>query len=318
MELKKFKKIWGIYLCDTDQGIKMVQPVRIKEERIWFQHSAKEYIYQQGFTQFSRFHLSEQQTPYHVQGRTIYVMEDWEEGTELDFTNFDDVKKATKLLGTFHAASKGMRPMQEAETVSAISIVPTQMKRRTKEIQRFRRRIYEHGRLSDFDLLFIRYYSYYYGLALDALKRLEKPVCSQWIRTFKENEYLCHGNFIHHNILTGRKGLWLKDFSHCSYHIPLYEFACFVNKTMQKSGFDADRALEMFQIYKTYMEHGDGLEELFFSLLIFPERFLKYCNLYYNQRRSNPSTKYLEKMTELVDTQQEHEQFIMEIKKELL
>lgn len=318
MELKNYKKIWGIYLCDTDQGVKIVQPVRMKEERIWFQHSAKEHVYQQGFTQFSRFHLSQQQTPYYTQGQKIYVMEDWEEGAELDFTDFNSIRRATELLGTFHAASKGMRPVQEAGLISATSMVPDQMKKRTKEIRRFRRRIYDHPRLSDFDLLFIRHYSYYYGLALEALTLLEQPVCKHWIQSFKEDPYVCHGDFTHHNVVMRSEGLWLKDFSRCKYHIPLYEFTCFVNKAMQKGGFDADRALEMFHVYKKHISNDDGLEKLFLSLLLFPEGFLKYCNLYYNQRRGNPSTKYLEKMAGLVETQQEHEQFIVKMKKELL
>ena len=318
MELKNYKKVWGIYLCDTDQGVKVVQPVRMKEERIWFQHSAKEHVHQQGFTQFSRFYLSQQQTPYYTQGRKTYVMEDWKEGEELDFTDFNKVKKATELLGRFHGASKGMRPVQQAEIIAARSAVPDQMKKRTKEIRRFRKRIYEHPRLSDFDLLFIRYYAYYYGLAVEALTLLEQPTCQHWIQSFKEDPYVCHGDFTHHNIVVREDELWLKDFSKCTYQNPLYEFTCFVNKTMQKAGFNPEYALEMFNIYKAHMDHDEGLEQLFLSLLIFPEDFLKYCNLYYNQRRGNPSTKYVEKMSELVKGQEEHKKFIIEMKKSLL
>lgn len=318
MELKNYKKMWNIYLCNTDQGLKILQPVRGQEGRIWFQHSTKEHLYRQGFKQISRFYLSAQETPYYTYNRQRYVLEDWEDGEELDYTDFESIQQVTELLGSFHQASKGMCPFKEADIVSYYSIFPNQMEKRTMELHRFRKRVYEHRRLSDFDLLLIRYYSYYYGLALESLTLLEQGPCQVVMNTLKKAHYVCHGDFTHHNVRKTEKGWRISDFSLCSYHIPIYEFTRFVNKTMRKSQWSVERALKMFEIYKQYIYESKGMEQLFLSLLMFPEEFWKLCNLYYNQRRTYPSKKYLEKMQELIETQEEHQQFLKEMKKHLL
>ena|GEM_PF-700522 len=318
MRLKDYQKIWGMYLCNTDQGAKILKPVYMKEGQIWFQHSTKEYLYKQGFQQCSRFYVSDQKTPYYVHDGQIYIMEDWREGEELDYTDFQSVQEVTKLLGSFHYHSKGMSPLKGSDPISYLSNFPYQMEKRIIELNHFRKRIYKHRRLSDFDLLFIRYYPYYYELAIESLTLLESTSCRALIQKLKQDQYVCHGKFIHHNLIKTEVDWWIQDFSYCSYHIPIYEFTSFVNKTMQKSEWDTEKALTMFEIYKPYIGYNDDLELLFLSLLLFPERFWKLCNQYYNQRRTHPAKKQVEKMQELVEKQEDHKEFLKSIKQILL
>ncbi|WP_341876095.1 CotS family spore coat protein [Defluviitalea saccharophila] len=309
-KLKAYTPFRNSFICETNQGIKVIQAMDGDIPQLLFQHSAKEHLYQNGFKWVDRFYISERNAPYYIHEGTIYVMTDWVDGRECDFDSLEDIIKAVSTLADMHKVSKGMIPVEGSRIKYDERSLPLVIKKRTNELSTMKKRINKQSRMSDFDLVFLKHYRYYEELCMRSLEWLEKSDYNAIHQKVKKEKWFYHNDYTYHNLIMVPSGdLYVTHFEECRYGLPIYDLVSVLKKIMKKHNWDIHIASKLLSLY---MEKVNISEEknILISLLILPDDFLKVCNRYYNTRRAWASQSLLRKLNLIIEQKENVAQFI--------
>ncbi|KAE9636070.1 MAG: hypothetical protein PWP07_1034 [Epulopiscium sp.] len=309
-KLETYTHFRNSFICETNQGIKVIQAVDGDIPQLLFQHSAKEHLYQNGFKWVDRFYISENNAPYYIHEGTAYVMTDWVDGRECDFDHLEDIKKAISTLADMHKVSKGLIPLEGSRIRYDERSLPLVVQKRISELTTMKKRINRQSHMSEFDLIFLKYYKYYEELCKRSLEWLNRSNYNETKEKVKKEKCFCHNDYTYYNLLIAPSGaLYVTHFEECRYGLPIYDLVSVLKKIMKKHNWDITIANELLSLYMDKVNIDDE-KNLLVSLLILPDDFLKVCNRYYNTRRAWASQSLLRKLNLIIEQKENVAQFI--------
>jgi len=313
--LKTYTPFRNSFICKTNQGIKIIRAVNEDIPNLLFQHSAKEYLYANGFKWIDRFHISDKNAPYYIHDGVIYIMTDWVDGRECDFGNPIDIKKAISNLGYMHKKSKGMTAIEGSRIRYYGDDLPLIFRKRVKEFNTMKKKINRQSHMSDFDILFLKHHKDYEEFSLKAIEHLKKAYYSEISKEMRKSKYICHNDYTYHNLIMVSEGhLYVTHFEKCKYGLPVYDLASVLKKIMKKHGWNIQMLNELLALYNKEFTI-EGMKNILISLLIFPTDFWKTCNKYYNSKRAWPSRNLIRKLNSIVEQKENLIEFIRYIDK---
>lgn len=326
----------GTFQCETDQGLALLKEYHHSLRRLALEYEWKEKLAEAGFSLTDRYFLSrEDSLVVYDRYHTPFVLKHYFSGRECDLTSRGDVRAACANLAQLHSVSAtipdppfaqtggspcaGSEPDLPGRNPSFICKnieSPAQMfARRNQELKTIRRFISRVNHKKSFELLYMKYFPYYYAEAERALAALRER--------FPEGpgtaSGVCHGAYHQHNILMLPDGsVATIGFESVCYQPFLMDLYLFLRKTMEKSHYD-------FRLFENgvagYGEHlpvsGEDLCFLYY-LFLYPEKFWKISNQYYNRRKSWQPPKMCEKLERIAAQNEERLHFLEQFSRYLL
>lgn len=287
----------GTFQCETDQGLAL-----LKEYHHSLLHLAREYewteaLASEGFSATDRYFLSKENSlvvydRYH----TPFVLKHYFNGRECDCQSSTDVFSACRNLARLHRTSSSVSvlPQDQIQT-EPIDLLFT---RRNRELCRINRFISKVSRKKPFETLYIKYFPLFYEeacRALEDLKRLEHSGA-------KTEAGICHGSYQHHNILFLPDGtIATVNFESICCQPYLMDLYLFLRKILEKNQYDYaffETGLKGYTDVRPITE--DDLRFLYF-LFLYPEKFWKISNHYFNHKKSWISPRMEEKLLRLLE-----------------
>lgn len=281
------------YLCKTEKGILEVRKSNVSQKSILFEHDLKEYLFQKGFCNISRFMITQQCFPYFTYEGNDYVVEN-----ALETQAFEEEEKQTFLIGAktlaqFHNAAKGL---ESAEGYFTSNKRLEQYEKRKMELLKIKKRIEKQSGYSTLDLLVKKQFAYYIE-KLEESKKLFLEVCNDSIKQIQQQKTVCHNAFKGENIRKDEKNnVFITGFSKCSYDDTMADFAMYLKRFLKKQQWDADIAEKMLSAYESEKPLSAQDKKMLLALFLYPEKFLSLCNEYYNRRQVCVSPAMLERM----------------------
>lgn len=278
---RKFKscsKVRGTYICCTDNGMKQIKKLETTKEAVLFQNTAKELLHNKKFNNIDRFYTSADGMPYYIFNDTIYVMSDYIEGVECDLSK--NLKLSVEQLAQMHIAAQGLNKCNTPLDMIAF------YKKRIIEMSRLKKRINNMSSLSDLDIMILKNYDYYYNQCLKAIDILENSEYKQLAQGAKNQGLFCHNNYREENIIINVNGTYTVNFENCSCDIQMVDLANIIRRYMKKPYCEETEAYQLLEIYNNIRPISKEEMKVLLAMLIFPYKFIKVCNLYYNKRRS--------------------------------
>lgn len=308
--LKTYTPFRNSFICETNQGVKVIKAIDGDIPQLLFQHSAKEHLYEKGFKCIDRFNISDKNTPYYIHEGIVYSMTEWVEGRECDFDNIYDIIKAISTLADMHKVSKGLIPVEGSQIKFDERDFFLIINKRIKELYTVKKRITKQSNMRDFDLLFLKHYKYYEGLCIRSLEWLNKTNFIEIKIKAEREKYFYHNDYTYHNLLMVPNGsLYVTRFEKCRYGLPIYDLVSVLKRIMKKQEWDIKLAYKILSLYSEKVNISEE-KNLLISLLIFPNDFLKVCNRYYNTRRTRVSQNLLKKLILIIEQKQNVAKFI--------
>jgi hypothetical protein len=86
-----------------------------------------------------------------------------------------------------------------------------------------------------------------------------------------------------------------------SYGISVSDFVNFLRKTMEKNNWDENLGFSMLHWYDAQAPLSKEDYQVIYSLLLFPEKFWKIANHYYNSHKAWLSGRDIEKLDKLIE-----------------
>ena len=163
---------------------------------------------------------------------------------------------------------------------------------------------------TEFELHVMQSFDAYYGQALEAEKGLEPLDQNQ-----AENRlFLCHGDLDQHHILPGNQEAVFIEFSQMHLGHQVSDLYRFMRKVMENHGGDESLGGAMLDASDAVQPMGAKERQYLYFLFLYPEKYWKQLNYYYNANKVWIPEKNVEKLKTLESQKEARRRFLSRIK----
>ncbi|GKX28564.1 spore coat protein [Vallitalea longa] len=317
IKVKNGYKGRGAYILDTNKGLKLFKEIRMHREKIKFMYEIEEYLYKKGFTNIDRLTMSRDKNPFCEDDGTIYIMKNWVNGREIFFNDEEEIYDSVKNLAVLHKCGSNFPIGSKYKNYVKLGSLPNKLNRHNIELVRIRNKIRKMGKWSEFDICFLSSFNYYYKKAVEALSLIELSEYNNLVNGYHKSNVITHGQYIHHNILVSNKKLHTMNFEYCNIDIPVIDLYRLMRKVLEKNDWNIGLGIEAIEKYISINPLSKEELDILLYLIMYPEKFWKISNYYFNLNRAWKPKQSLIKLNKLINQKEKKERFIRELKKTL-
>ena len=286
----------GTFQCETEQGLALLKEYHGSLQKLALEYEWKEKLAEAGYAATDRYFLTKEESLVtYDRYRTAFILKHYFKGRAASCRNLAFLHKVSSSIEEI--------PFENLKTESTSHL----FERKNRELRSIRKFIgHVHGK-NDFELLYMKCFDSFYEEASYALSRLLKV----------EPELadtgcgVCHGAYHYHNVLIlPDYSVATVNFESMCYQPYLLDLYLFLRKTLEKNHYDYsffEAGISGYSIYRRLAEK----DFLFLYLLfLYPEKFWKISNQYYNHRKSWIPPKTLEKLQKVLAQNEERHTFL--------
>jgi CotS family spore coat protein len=234
-----------------------------------------------------------------VDGRVYFLRKTWQ-GRECDTRNDQEILGVIRNLARLHLLL-GECPCENPwEQLPAGS--PAQ--KHTRELKKVKNYLRGKKKKNEFEIEFLRGYPHYLEQATQVIE-LEKE-----LQIPADARRLCHGDVNQHNLLFTEKGLALVGFEKLGMDLWVSDLTNFMRKILEKQGWNGGLGMDMVMAYNGVRELAPWELKQIYLRLLYPEKFWKIVNHYYNGRKTWVSGRDIEKLRRLSEQESAREEFL--------
>mgnify|MGYP000007725265 FL=1 len=266
----------GAFICDTDQGMKIVKAYHRSPQRLEFEQLVKYTIRDRGYYYVDQL-LPNKEGQYLNNNKDgqMYTVRDWFEGRECDVKNAADVLAAVRQLAVLHMLMR--RCDLSEDRVEQFSFQDTRqifLKRR-KELRAIYSYIRQKKQWNDFEKLYMQLYGDCMKEADAALSELNQFDFDGLRKKALDERTLCHGDFNYHQVILNRKYTAVVNFDKMHYDIQVKDLYQFLRKVLEKNNWDSSLGTMIMDTYLSVRTLSEEERRVLYAMLTFPEKFLE-------------------------------------------
>lgn len=288
----------GAVMLETDQGLKLLKEFAGSKTRLPYEQLLLEKLEEQKVCRVDRAVPNREGELVTVGEYEIpYLIKNWPAGKECDTKSEEDLLKSMRVLARIHRTARGVWKVQgEERKYLQGQERREEFQRHNRELKRVQSFIRTRHKKSDFELLYLKYADGFLCDGTAALERLENSACASLYERAQQEEHICHGEYIHHNILMNRQEIAVVNFQHCEINVQVNDICLFLRKIMEKQNWNENLAGHMLAAYERELPlSGEELQYLA-ACLSYPEKAWKLANHYYQTNKAWVPEKSAEKL----------------------
>lgn len=301
----------GGWICQTNNGPVLLKLYPYGENHLIYESMLKYVIEDRGFRQVDNF-------LYNKEGQILttaadgkkYVMKRWFDGRECDLKNTFQVNEAVRTLALLHKAMSHIH--FECPWMVHAKGTPTDQlfSKRIKELRHIRSYMQGKRGSHPFETLFLKWFEPFYDQAICAEKILKDIDYKTMYASAIEDGVFCHGDYSHHHVMIYKSTTAVINFDKAVMNIQVCDLYYFLRKAMEKWGWNVEKGKNIIDVYQQYKALTPMEKQLLYALLLFPEKYWKVANRYYNGRKCWTSAVNMEKLEKCTDQWQLRQAFM--------
>lgn len=324
----------GAFILETDRGLKLLKNFEGSKNRVEFENTLLEYLTDQDYPYidlYVRNTMNEIITE--DSSGSKYVLKNWFPGEECNLRDESDVADAAVNLANLHTLLREVPLTEEQVLHNSYVDLMELFDKRNRELKRVRGYIREKRKKNEFEMCYMSCYDEFYAQAQAATKILGESNYSGLLKSAIKNRCICHGNYTYHNVImfkSGRLGYektlpagydtWQRvdkrdalsaaglgrrttnsnmattNFEKAYVGIQIMDLYHFMRKVMEKNDWDLDLGSMILDTYSTILPVDREEQKLLYVLLLYPEKFWKITNFYYNGKKSWVPQRNIQKL----------------------
>lgn len=308
----------GAYVLDTDQGQKLLCSYEGSDSRMEFEDLIKQQVMENGYENIDLFVRNNQGSIITTNsvGEKFFI-KDWFDGEECSLKKEDKTLLAVRNLARLHLCMQHIKLTDEQKLAFAQSDLSITLEKRTRELKRVKTYIRERKQKSEFELYYLTVCEKFYKDAIEAMELLKEIPYAAMLKASIEEGMLCHGSYTYHNIFLlseSSQGIVCKaaelesdnlvattNFEKAECGLQLFDLYYFIRKAMEKNDWNKELGIHIVDEYKKSQGLKTDELKLLYVLLLYPEKFWKITNYYYNSKKSWIPQKNVQKLQILGD-----------------
>lgn len=316
----------GAILCESDKGLLILKEYMGSKDKIMFQDALLQKIHEQGFLAVeSLLKTKEGELIVYDQDRTPYILKTYFDGRECNLRDTRECVQAVKTLAKLHKAS-GMKiedfPEWNWNQKQEFGI-DKEYEKHNRELRKVRKFLKEKSQKTNFEIFLLKHYDYFFHSALRTAEEAHSYITGTEKEEAGDTCIICHGDYQYHNIIVenfredgngGRAGMAIINFEKCVKDNPVRDLYLFMRKLLEKSGWSQELGTMLLTAYHEERTlSADDYRQLYYRLL-YPEKFWKIVNFYYNSGKAWIPGRNTEKMEKLLEQEPEKINFLEKYK----
>lgn len=281
-------------ICRTDMGLRELKKPRGHRESLRFAFDVKEQLRKNGFTNISRFYTALNGEPFYEREGVLYLLEEPMPPETLAEDGTAAFVRGAETLGRMHAAAKGL---SSAAAQWKRDRLPCLYAKRRGEMAKMKRRNDRRGSYDPIDLLLLKYYEQYMAQAEEAEALLQEGGYGEAVKRAEKEGAFCHNAYKGESLhLTAKGEILVGGFDRCGCELPLADLAAYLRRYLKKTDGCGDGVKRMLDVYGKSCPLSEKDLILLQGMLVYPEKFLRLVNEYYNKRRACVSPAMQERL----------------------
>ena len=287
-QVRSRRRTRGAFLLETDQGLRLLKECSASRARIEFEEKVKEQLIRQGNLLVDHTYKNSRDEYFTKDNyRNNWVMRQWYTGTECDMKDHSCVVRCAGHLGRLHALLQ-LGGSEEG--------------------------VYVQKQKNEMEICLLEAFDIFYGQACLAQSLLQECGYEElWQKTLAKG-LVRHGSYTYHNVLFMGKDIATTNFDKAEIGIQIRDLYDLLRKTMEKNAWHPELGRCLIQTYDRERSMEDSEKTVLYAMLLYPEKYWKLVNFYYNSRKSWMSSKNLEKLLKIRGQEEQRNRFLKEVK----
>ncbi len=313
----------GAILCESDKGLLILKKYTGPSEKIIFQDTLLSSIKEQGFQLVeSIVKTKDGEFIVYDQDRTPYILKTYFSGRECNVRDENECIQAVKTLARLHNVMiiPNENEINE-EYEEPVYKIDKEYEKHNKELRKVRKFLRDKSQKTNFEIYLLKYYDYFLNIALQVTEELNMYLDELSSSEDKICYNICHGDYQYHNIIvTNDEGVDPEDnmaiinFEKCMEDNPMKDLYLFMRKLLEKNNWSQELGFSLLEAYSEERElTAEDYTHLYYRF-IYPEKFWKIANFYYNSGKAWIPGRNLEKLEKLLEQEQEKVKFLEKYK----
>lgn len=300
IEIRNTYRVRGAYIIEAKQGLMLYRNYEGSENKIEFEQFVKEHIYASGYKNIDRYVRN--QAGELISTDTMgykYVVKEWFLGDECNLKEISNISEAVRNLAKLHRVMQQITVGEDMSYSHYIYNLEMQCEKHNRELKRVRSYIRDKKQKNEFEVCFLGMYDEFYKQGIDALDFLQKSGYQKRLEQCVNQKTMCHGNYIYHNILMTAKDIATTNFEKVCIGTQVYDLYCFIRKVMEKNNWNIYYGDLIIEEYNKILPLSIVDVKILYALLLYPEKFWKVTNFYFNARKSWVPRRNIQKLVSL-------------------
>lgn len=306
-------RVKGAQFIETNEGLKLLQAFRGSIKHIELEQLVKKHLANAGYSQVD-FYVKNKDGQYYVQDSfgDKYVLKNWFSGEESSFKEKESIRMTAFHLGYLHSLLKNVEFEEQIYFHNLYNLTET-FSKHNRELKRVKSYIREKRQRNAFELCFLNAFDLFYEQGKQALQQLIHLEYEKIKQKALQEKQICHGNYTYHNLILTKSGIATTNFERCGIGFPVFDLYYFMRKVMEKNEWNIELGTMILKEYtKEYTPIAEEYK-LLYILLLYPEKFWKVTNHYFNNKKSWVSQRDIQKICNIQEQNKKKEQFLKEI-----
>lgn len=312
LEILDVKRGRGAWLCETNRGLKLLREYKGTIKRLEFEDQVFSRLEESGHLNVDRYvRNKEGEILSSAEDGTRWIVKDWFFDRECNLKDSKEVLCAIERIALLHKMFQKIEFKNEWDLGSILLQQPAQeMERHNRELIRARGFIRNKRKKSEFELCVMGNYDIFFDQAIEACRGLA-GFC-------EENEisegFLCHGDLNQHHILMGAYDVAIVEFNRMHRGMQMEDLYHFMRKAMEKHDWNLKLGMTMLETYSKIVPLSNTDRICLYYLFLYPEKYWKQINFYYNAKKAWIPARNIEKLRDLEIQQPMRNLFLTNIK----
>ena len=203
----------------------------------------------------------------------LFVLYEWIDGTDLNFSSPSGLKRAVQGLAHFHTASRGYRPAEDSRVSSKLGKWPEQYGSMKNKLALWRENAL--GSLSQpHYAAYARYADSMINLGNQAIDRLGRSKYVQLTEEGSSSIVLCHQDYGKGNAIAAGNDIYVLDLDGVTFDLPARDLRKIIGKIAENKGrWEAESIRDILDWYTEVNPQNEDEKDVLYTDLLFPHWF---------------------------------------------
>ena len=315
LEVTAQRKGRGAWIFETDRGLKLLKEYKGSIKRLEFEEAVLETMKDAGGLLVDQYMRNKEDGLLSTaEDGTRYIVKNWFSDRECDLKDKTEILSAVRQIAVLHKSFRNVE-MKEDWNLNSMIAPPlyAAMEKHNRELKKARTFIRGKRKKNEFELAVIASYDPFYEQAKEAETGMEQVFAREGAN-MGQMHYVCHGELNHHHILIGRDYVAVTEFNKMHIGLQVEDLYYFMRKVMEKQDWDQKLGIAMIEAYERILPMNQTERECLYYLFLYPEKYWKQINFYYNANKAWIPARQTEKIANLELQQPRRMAFLGQIK----
>ncbi len=311
LEVENIRKGRGAWIFETDQGLKLLKEYKGSVKRLEFEEMVLDAVKDAETLKVDQYMRNREGEILSTAGDgTRFIVKSWFSDRECDLKDTREILSAVRQIAVLHKLLRNVEAREEWNLKSMISPpLYEAMDKHNRELKKARAFIRGKRRKNEFELSVIACFDQFLDQAKDARDGMEQVFLREG-DALKESYFVCHGELNQHHILMGKSYVAVTEFNKMHLGLQVEDLYHFMRKVMEKHDWNMSLGNAMLDSYERVLPMSETERECLYYLFLYPEKYWKQINFYYNANKAWIPARNTEKIEGLKAQQGNRERFI--------